>query len=389
MIAYNSVSLDNKLVQEQAAEALAKNCITAEDNTRIRAAYPVDFYSPNIYIRIGLIILCAIIVTFSVGLLYLITSPGSSDTGVGILWIFCGFICYGVLEAMIYGKKHFRSGVDDALLWMAGTLILAGISLANYRIAALSLFLLAFVLAFYFTLRFADRLMALVAYGALLACLFKMMTALGGLGNQLLPFLIMAVSVAVYFLAASLSANPKLRHYHAGTILIKAASLLSFYLAGNYFVVRELSVALLDLPLQPGQSLPLGWLFWILTIVTPFAYIYQGIRKKDAVFLWVGLALVAAAVFTIRSYYHVLPIEWALVLGGILLIAVSYALIKYLRIPRNGFTGELSDDRHLLQNLHVESLIIAETLSTTAPTPSNDFRFGGGSGGGGGAGGEF
>src|SRR5436305_1488294 len=116
MIAYNSTSLDNKLVQEQAAEALAKNCITEEENTRIRAAYPVDFYSPNIYIRIGLFILTVIIVTFSVGLLFLITSPGSAETGAGILLIFCGFICYGALEAMIYGKQHFRSGVDDALL---------------------------------------------------------------------------------------------------------------------------------------------------------------------------------------------------------------------------------------------------------------------------------
>jgi hypothetical protein len=247
-----------------------------------------------------------------------------------------------------------------------------------------------FAVALYSTLRFADKLTALLTYTALLAIVFKVMTSVGGPANTLLPFLIMAVSIAVYFAAVSLGANRKFRHYHVcSTVVIKAACLLSFYLAGNYFVVREAGVALLDLPLQPGQGLPFGWLFWILTIATPFFYIFQGIRKKDVIFLWTGLGLIAAAVFTIRNYYHVLPVEWALVLGGILLIAVSYALIKYLRIPRHGFTGEETDDRHLLQNLHVESLIIAETLTTTAPTPSNDFQFGGGSGGGGGAGGEY
>ncbi|HEX9510002.1 MAG TPA: hypothetical protein VF939_05935 [Puia sp.] len=387
MIAYNSTSLDNRIIEEQTAEALATHCITKEEHTQIGAAYPVPFYTPNIFIRIGLFILTVIIAVFTLGLLALLTSAGSNSFGV--LFIFSGLVCYGILEAMVHSKRHFQSGVDDALLLMAGILVLSGISIAVDHLPMLTLFLLIFTVALYSTLRFADQLMALLAYAALLAILFKAMTSLGGLANTLLPFLIMAVSIAVYFLAAALSSNSKLRHYHVcTTVVIKAACLLSFYLAGNYFVVREAGVALLNLPLQPGQSLPMGWLFWILTIATPLFYIFQGIRKKDVIFLWVGLGLIAAAVLTIRNYYHVLPVEWALVLGGALLIAVSYVLIKHLRVPRHGFTGEVTDDRHLLQSLPIESLVIAESF-TTPPTPSNDFRFGGGSGGGGGAGGQY
>lgn len=389
MIAYNSAGLDNRIVQQQADEALAKNCIGPLENKQIREKYPVGFYTPNAYIRIGLFLLTIVIISFSLGLLCLMFISGSGDTIFRGLFIFFGLTCYGMLEYMVYRKQHFRSGVDDALLWMSIGLIITSIGLSSGSVAALTYCLVIFILAFLGSLRFANPLLSVVTYAALLGCIFNMAIESGTTGKTIVSFLVMAVSVAVYLLSTSLYSKERFRHYQSCLALLRAACLLSFYLAGNYFVVRELSISMLGLSLQPGASIPFGWLFWTLTILTPLFYIYRGVQKKDTIFLWVGLGLIAAAVFTIRSYYHILPLEWALVIGGLILVGVAYAFIRYLRFPRHGFTSEVTDDRHSIEGLHIESLVIAEAFAPAVSPEPTGFQFGGGSGGGGGAGGEY
>jgi uncharacterized membrane protein YgcG len=129
-------------------------------------------------------------------------------------------------------------------------------------------------------------------------------------------------------------------------------------------------------------------LFWALTLLTPLVYIFIGLRKKDRLSLDIGLLLIAASIFTIRYYYHVLPLEWAMTIGGILLIGIAYACMRYLKTPQKGFTCDPDADQHFVEALNLEALVIAETFQP-ATQPGNDFQFGGGSGGGGGAGGEF
>ena len=80
-----------------------------------------------------------------------------------------------------------------------------------------------------------------------------------------------------------------------------------------------------------------------------------------------------------------------MLIGGAALIAVAYALIKYLEQPRFGFSDEKSYDENSFAKQQVESLVIAENF--TKPTPptaaESAVNFGGGTGGGGGAGGEY
>ena len=44
-------------IREQGDEAFAAGCITPEENTKIGVAYPLDFYTPNIFICFGLFLL--------------------------------------------------------------------------------------------------------------------------------------------------------------------------------------------------------------------------------------------------------------------------------------------------------------------------------------------
>ena len=343
---------------------------------------------PNFFICIGLFVLTTIITCCSLGFFILIN--GSSEDSLNVLIIFFGLICYGALEYTIYKFRHFRSGVDYALLWMSAVLLFAGIYLAVNNMSVGIQCITVCAISLFFALRFANHLMALIAYLALLTWIVHIGTNIARPYQPLLPFIIMAVSIVICLLSFRLYTINKCRHYRECLANIKVASLVSFYVAGNYFAVSEMNNAFFS---HDGNTanLSMAWLFWILTIAIPLFYIYRGIQKKDHLFMWTGLGLVAATAFTIRYYYHVLPVEWALISGGIVMIAIAYGLIRYLKIPRHGFTSQEGSSKHLLENLHLESLVIAETFggASAANAPSNDFQFGGGSGGGGGAGGQF
>ncbi len=386
MIAYNKLWLDNAALQEEVAEAYRQQCISTEERTRITEAYRVGFYTPNPYIRIGLFLLTAVIVSFSLGLFMLVFLSGLEKAWRGLLFFF-GIGIYGVLELFVKDKKHYRSGVDDGLLWMSMVLVFTAVTV-DTDLPVWSYCAFAFALTLYLTLRFADRVMAIAAVTALLAFIFHAYLLIGTTARVTVPFVIMAAALLLYLLSRRWANNERWRYYLHCCKMMEISSLIAIYLAGNYLVVRELSNEMFDLGLQPGQSIPAGWLFWAFTIIIPLLYIYLGIQKKDSILLRSGIVLVAASAYTIRHYHSFMSIEAVMALCGVLLIGISYALMRYLHTPKHGFTAHPSDETHLLEKLQAESLIITETFAEP-PAPAPGFKFGGGSGGGGGANGSW
>ena len=387
MIAYNNAWLDNKEASEEIDNAFADNSITGEENAAALALYPTNFYTPNIFIRIGLFLLSIVIIGFSFGLLSLLflTSSNEIESAVATLCILFGIACYAALEWFVQAKNHRQSGVDDALLWMAPGFILTGINFIS-NIGPLTNAILVLLLAVFLTLRFADRLMAVVASGALLAVVFLAFLRLGDAAKNGLPFVMMLASALIYFVSKKVAILPASKYYRDCLTVTSIAGLVAVYISGNYFVVRETSSEFFNLQSAPGESIPFGWLFWIFTAAIPLFYILMGIIKKDAILLRTGLLLVAAIVFTIRHYYYKMPIETLMIIGGLLMTAVAYVLIKYLKQPKAGFTSEARNNDKASSN--IEALIIAETMSGAAPAETGT-QFGGGSFGGGGASGEY
>lgn len=378
MIAYNRQALDNSETQQQAAEALGKSVITQAEYNKIAEAYPFKLYTPNVFICVGLFLLTILAVACGLGLFMLVTGSGGEHV-IGITLIFWGIASYGALEFFIHVRGIYRSGVDEALLWLAGGLISGGIDLLFYNISPAVQSAIILVLAAWGVVRYADTLMALVAYGALINLVFHLLIT----NDAILPFAVMALSALAYLLFTPLSTTESLRHYRSCLLLLRMAALLTFYLSGNYYVVQNINASL------RGEAMPvaLSWLWWTITGAVPVAYIVSGIRKKDAILLWTGLGLVAAAVFTVRYYYHILPAEVAMIAVGSILIIGAYGLIRYLQTPKHGFTSMAPEEPHPLANLPVESLLLAETFKSTPNQPSDQNNpFGGGSGGGAGAG---
>jgi hypothetical protein len=198
----------------------------------------------------------------------------------------------------------------------------------------------------------------------------------------------MIFSVVIYFLVASKRPLRRYRHYADCMLLVSIVALVCIYIAGNYFVVREAGNNLMHLGLAENTPLPFGWLFWLFTISTPFIYLAAGIKKKDLVLIRVGLLLIGVSVLTFRNYHHLLPAETALIIAGVLIVAAAYGLIKYLVLPKHGFTDEQADDE-APAIAQIESLALAQTFGAQLVADDGGTSFGGGSGGGGGAGGEF
>lgn len=384
MIAYNKTSLHNERIQEQSTTAFENNFISKDELQKIKLKYPVQFYTPNIFIRIGLFILTLIILSFSFSL-FSMPFMGSIENGWKILMLLFAMLTYAALEFMIQSNWHYKSGVDDALLWNFAGMLFGAISLI-LDAGSLTNSILAFFISFYCTIRFADRIMSVVVFLSLLAILFFLFTDHLGISKAIIPFVLMAASAAVYFLIKSLEKKESLKNYAHCFTMISIACMFSFYAAGNYYVVREVNNAMFHL--TSDGSLPFGWMFWILTVLIPILYVARGIQKKDAIFLRVGLILIAAMICTIRYYHSIVPLEVAMTIAGSILLIFCYGLISYLKQPKFGFTYAELNKENKFEKLQIESLIIAETFGQQTK-PAETTKFGGGSFGGGGAGGDF
>lgn len=386
MIAYNTLWVSNLFNRQQAQQAFEQECLDKEELDNINTRYPAPFYSPNLFIRIGLFILTTVILLFSFGLLALLFLQ-SIDDAIGGLTIFFALLCYVALEYMVQSKKHFQSGVDDALLWIFACSLLGGIS---YLVKAgnLANCILICIISLYCSLRFADRLMSVVLYVSFLGIFFFSCIHLGAAAKAFVPFVIMAISALIYLLISK-AKGLKTNQLYAGCLLvISISALISFYISGNYYVVRELSNAMFNLNLAENESIPFAWLFWLFTVAIPCLYIIRGIQKKEIIFIRVGLILMACIVFTVRYYYSIAPPEVIMAAGGIVLMLVSYGLSRYLKTPRYGFTNLEIASTDTPGKLQIESILVTQTF-TGQPAPADGTKFGGGGFGGGGASGEF
>jgi hypothetical protein len=384
MQAYSKIDLYNTYIHEQATEALQTGCISDIIKDRILQAYPSKLYTPNYFIRIALGLLIIVAVLFSGLLLFLLFSV--PEKGAIPLLIFLAILCYITLELLVKSKQYYNAGVDNVLMIMVIAFIAGAFFISDYETPWLAMSGVIMAIALWMSMRFADALMAMVSYCCFFIFLFLVYLKAGNIAKATAPLMMMVVSALVYFLMKKL-VDSKTFMYRLCFKAIAFLTLVTFYISGNYFIIKELSNQMFQLQLSQNDPIPLGWLFWILTLIIPPAYIIYGVMKKDFLVMRTGLGLIAATIFTVKYYYTILPTEIEMLIAGTLLIALSYALIKYLVTPKYGFTSlDLYPSKK--EVLNAEALIIAETFNKQ-PAIENHGLYGGGSGGGGGATGEF
>ncbi len=385
MIAYNSSWLDALQTQDTARAWHQQQLLTAEQWKAAQEQNPVPFYTPNIFVRIGLAIFCTILLSAAIGLLGVFMDM-RSESSWAVLCLFFGIISLVVLEQWaIRSSRHYRSGVDDMLLYFATMLILFSImSQLPYNTGSLVYYIIAWPFLVAGSIRYLDRLMTAAVFCCSLMIMLLIVKEIPRLALYLLPFSGMVFSAVVYYFVRQGQQRHDWRHWHGQLAVLELLALTTLYLSGNYWVVQQAGAELFQL-----EQVPIPWFFWAFTFILPLAYIFQGWYKKERMMLDVGLGCIAAAVYTFRYYFHVLPLEWAAVIGGAVLFGSSYLYIRYLRQHEGAYTYLADGDPSLLQE--IEEQLIEQTISSqNPPTAGGDTdTFGGGQFGGGGAGADF
>jgi hypothetical protein len=380
---YKSTQLYNRYVQERASDALEDHLISNASFQKIKEAHPDTLYTPNFFIRIALALLTAVAVLFSAGIFGLMFF--SSDSSVVLSLIFLAFICYAALELFVQKKWFYNAGVDNAFMVAILVFILGACLITSFSVDTRVLSAVMILMCGWLYLRFTDAFMALLCYLSLFVFLFTNFIEFGSLAKMVSPLVMMAFSAVAYIVFQRLRTTRNFRSYHHCHTVITLCALLSFYLSGNYFVVNELSIELFGRPITTSRVT--AGMLWCFTVAIPLLYVAFGVVRKDKLLIRTGLVLIAAAVFTLRYYYAVFPLEITMFIAGMLLISISYALIRYLRTPKHGFAFKIQNaDAILIEQ--AQSLITADRFGTTTPVETG-FEFGGGSGGGAGASGKF
>lgn len=376
---YNLDSLTNLHLVKEAIQWHKQGRISREQLDQIRQAYPSSFYHPNFFIRILLFAATCIALSGLVGLLALFFAQADRMT-VSALCIIYGVISWVVVEKVFAEKnKHYKSGVNEALLYHSVGFIVGGVAgLTGADIYAV-LISLVIVLSFA-AFRFIDLVSTLVALCSIAAFIFYSFYRLGGGFQQVIPLVMIVCFSGVYFVIRKARASENITWDNC-LVIAEAFCLLVVYASGNYLVVRELSVALLNLNITGGQDIPLAWLFYFLTVAVPGAYLYFGIKKKDIVLIRVSLVAIAFAVFTFKYYFSLGHHEITLTVAGMCLIGIAAWLFHFLKTQKNGYTAEnvLSES---WGNVNLAAYVISQTMGGNKE-PEQPTQTGGTFGGGG------
>ena len=214
MTAYNKTWLANLRLQTELKKDLLKGYVNHAEFKAVAEKYPVGFYTPGLFARIGLFILTCIVISFADGLLTLFFAA-SNLAFTGGWMFFLGLLSYAALEAIVNMKHHYRSGVDDALLFISACLFVGGVAvmLTGHNTDYLTLAGIIFILNLYFSVRFADMLMSALCCAALLAFVFFGWTRLVSSGLITVPFIMMLASAGIYWISNICSRDEKLIDY--------------------------------------------------------------------------------------------------------------------------------------------------------------------------------
>ncbi len=379
MKAYNETWVENLANKLSLNEWFKKGLISQAELEKCNEEVSEDFYDPNWFIKIGLFLFTGIAISFSSGIFLSLLGLGSNNITMGVFLVIFSVLSFIVLEYLIKRNKLYRSGIDNALLYSAIGFLFTGIlsffnfDFVDYLYPLLFLAILAPAL-----IRYADLLVSFGVFVSLFLFIFLFSNTFSW-GKTLLPFIMMAISAAVYFIS---KAQKKFIYYADAQFVIETLALAVFYLSGNYFVVREANALLNNQ--SPSVEIPFSLIFWIFTFLLPLFYLYFGARKKQRNAIILGLLGLGFSVFTYRNYYSVMPIEWALTVGGLILIGVSVFGIKYFKTPKFNLSSE-AEEQGKLQKL--ETILVAQAFQVK--TPDETFKFGGGDAGGAGADGKY
>ena len=390
IIAYNLPELEKKIVLSEAENLYKSKVVSEEQWHKIQEVFATKLYTPAIFMRILLFIFSLVGMLTIMGPFGLIFGD-IGEYGYRFLTFILGCsLLFLTDHLLIKGKFHYKSGVTEAGIY-AGLLFIGFAVLGGESHHELVYLLVGFLLAAFAAIRYLNLTALAITIGFFGGILFQILMDIGGVAQALMPFIFMISFALIYWGSKELELKLSKVYLNNQLSIIQTISLVLIYVAGNYFVVRELSIKLLDLTLAENQDIPFAFVFYGFTALIPIVYIYWGLKQKSVMFIRVALLTLALSVITLKYYFSLgMPIVTITVSGAILIIS-ALLFLNYLKQIRHGYTREkLLNDKWSSPDLM--AFIASQTLvgqQVQGSDGNNDPIPGGGSFGGAGAGGNW
>lgn len=387
--AYNETWVENINNQEIIDDWFFRKLITDKQRKEAFQAFPVGFHQSNTFVKTGLFLFTCIVASAGLGFvsLFLFEIFSESRFGFSIISLIYSFVFLYFLEYFIKKNNFYRSGVDNALLYaMLSAAFSAVVGFTDFDLPNWSYCIIALIILLPALLRYADPIVAVVAYFTWIALCFFLVTKYP-IGKVIIPFVIMLISAITYFFIGFWKKKEASHYYTEPQSIIEILALTTFYFGGNYLIVREGNALLNDL--ASSVQIDFAPLFYIFSTIIPLFYIVYGLRKHDRKFLLVGISATAFSIFTYRHYFSILPLEWALTIAGLFLVGLCIWAIRALKTPnrRRSALGLTSEAIGTNEYKNLEAFIVNQAMQQ--PHQPNKTDFGKGDFGGGGAGSNY
>jgi hypothetical protein len=388
MTAIDKRLLDNVLIYEDAREMKARGFIEYNQFQDIKSKLALPSSSNNILIRFLFFLLGVLLFSSITGVISLVSSPIWSDGNFEILLLL--FAITGVVGSEFLAKgKYYAHGLDDAFILGAQGCLYSVVGVSSENM--LAVFAAMSVGGFCFCIRYVNSLSAVISVIGFTGLIENLVVEHHLISTAFLPFIMFFLGAGFYWCFTYGTRLREAMIYHNALFLIKIFSLLLIYFSMNYLVVRQLSEELLNVEVAVGENIPFAWLFYIFTFLIPLFFIVYALKKKDRAIFYIGILTFGFSIYTIRYYQSIMPIEYALTIGGLVLFAAVYLSIRLIRHKTTGITF-VRDDYAREEALLLAQAFIVNSNTGFAATPASaesPMTFGGGGYSGGGAGESF
>lgn len=379
LIAYKPEELHNHFVSIEIKRWFEGGMVDEPRFNQIREVYKNDLFVPNMIMRLVLFVGTFIGVSFLFGLI----AVSSYDMGLEGVRVLCGLFGVTLLlfteKILIQNMHHYKSGVTEGGCYLGiGFIIfslLGELKSQEWIYPALTTLMLVII-----SVRYVDSISLAVAFPSFLLTIAQLLLEI----VWLMPFITIVLFSTIYYLASITDRNNEIGFWRDHMAIIKTFSLLFVYFGGNYFVVREMSVEMMDIDLSDGSDISFAWFFYAFTALVPIGYLVWGIKIKSILLLRVSLITLAITVFTLKYYFSLGHPEVSITIAGAFLTVGAIILMKYLKKERKGFIREklLSNKWN---NSNLTATIVSQTLGGHVDTKDNQLQSGNGEFGGGGA----
>jgi hypothetical protein len=387
MKAYKMEEVTKAVLIKEARLLVKMGLMSQEYWEQLKNTHTILNQNSRWYFRILFFLLGSLLVGLTIGFLALILFLGNSVHQGDIVLCILSLIGSVAAAELIASMKYYAHGLSDAFILSIQMMSFITLFTFMDNMGSHHFWIAFFGLSttsFYCYMRFIHSMSLLISVVALIATIILLFIQLGTIATLLLPFVLMLMSGGLFYGAKTLGQKTTNLLLSKDLYVVYYLSFVLFYLASNYYLIRETSNEILSSGDAMNKDIPFSYFFQACSYILPIGYMALGLWCRDRIIIWIGVLVGIIAVFTFRYYHHLLPTEIVLTLSGSILLVASLYLIKKLKYNTYGFTFKKDPtlDNFSAIELEVLQAALKNINSTIQPHSSTEFNNGTSSGGG-------